>query len=64
MRYGKPQRLRSDNGPEFIAYAIHDWLKKNEIKTIYISPVARGRTVTSKASTTEEAEGTSASCVK
>ena len=37
-RYGKPQHLRSDNGPEFIAYAIQDWLEKNEIKTIYIKP--------------------------
>ena len=26
-RYGAPQHLRSDNGPEFIAYAIQDWLK-------------------------------------
>ena len=38
QRYGKPQHLRSDNGPEFIAYAIQDWLKENEIKTIYIKP--------------------------
>jgi len=37
-RYGKPQHLRSDNGPEFIAYAIQDWLEKNGIKTIYIKP--------------------------
>lgn len=25
-RYGVPEHLRSDNGPEFIAYAIVDWL--------------------------------------
>jgi putative transposase len=37
-RYGRPQHLRSDNGPEFIAYAIQDWLKAQEIKTIYIRP--------------------------
>ena len=37
-RYGEPQHLRSDNGPEFIAYALQDWLKKKEIKTIYIKP--------------------------
>ena len=37
-RYGAPQHLRSDNGPEFIAYAIQDWLKEREIKTLYIKP--------------------------
>ena len=30
--------MRSDNGPEFIAYAIQDWLEKEKIKTIYIQP--------------------------
>jgi putative transposase len=37
-RYGAPQHLRSDNGSEFIAYAIQDWLKAREIKTLYIRP--------------------------
>ncbi len=37
-RYGAPEHLRSDNGPEFIAYAIQDWLEKASIKTIYITP--------------------------
>ncbi|MBA2269500.1 MAG: IS3 family transposase [Chthoniobacterales bacterium] len=37
-RYGAPQNLRSDNGPEFIAYAIQDWLQEREIKTLYIKP--------------------------
>jgi putative transposase len=37
-RYGRPGHLRSDNGPEFIAYAIQDWLKEREIRTIYIKP--------------------------
>lgn len=27
QRYGAPEHLRSDNGSEFIAYAIQDWLK-------------------------------------
>ena len=31
-RYGKPAHIRSDNGPEFIAYAIQDWLEKNKIE--------------------------------
>ncbi len=37
-RYGTPEHLRSDNGPEFIAYAIQDWLKSRNVKTIYITP--------------------------
>lgn len=37
-RYGAPENLRSDNGPEFIAYAIQDWLKERQIKTLYIKP--------------------------
>jgi len=39
-RYGTPEHIRSDNGPEFIAYAIQDWLKENQIKAIYIEPGA------------------------
>ena len=37
-RYGRPKHLRSDNGPEFIAYAIQDWLAASEVKTLYIKP--------------------------
>ena len=37
-RYGVPEHLRSDNGPEFIAYAIQDWLREKSVKTIYITP--------------------------
>jgi putative transposase len=37
-RYGRPRHLRSDNGPEFIAYAIRDWLAERKVKTIYIKP--------------------------
>ena len=37
-RYGVPEHIRSDNGPEFIAYAIGDWLKARNVKTIYIEP--------------------------
>ena len=36
--YGTPQNLRSDNGPEFIAYAIRDWLEDRGVKTLYIKP--------------------------
>jgi putative transposase len=31
-RYGAPENLRSDNGPEFIASCMHGWLKAQEIK--------------------------------
>jgi len=37
-RHGKPGHIRSDNGPEFIAYAIGDWLKAGAVGTIYITP--------------------------
>jgi putative transposase len=35
-RYGQPQNLRSDNGPEFIACAVKKWLKEAGVKTAYI----------------------------
>jgi transposase InsO family protein len=34
-RFGVPRHLRSDNGPEFIAYAVLGWLKGKGVKTIY-----------------------------
>lgn len=37
-RYGAPEHIRSDNGPEFIAYCIQDWLAGQQIKTLYIKP--------------------------
>jgi transposase InsO family protein len=37
-RFGVPEHLRSDNGPEFIAHAVQDWLKEKGVKTIYITP--------------------------
>jgi len=35
---GAPAYLRSDNGPEFIARAIQDWLREQHIQTAYIEP--------------------------
>ena len=35
---GPPEYIRSDNGPEFIARVIQNWLGENNIKTIYIDP--------------------------
>ncbi|MBV8587799.1 MAG: transposase family protein, partial [Verrucomicrobia bacterium] len=37
-RHGAPQYIRSDNGPEFIAKAIQDWLAQRTIQTAYIRP--------------------------
>jgi len=36
--HGAPDYLRSDNGPEFIAKEVQQWLAQNQIKTIYIDP--------------------------
>ena len=35
---GVPEHIRSDNGPEFIATAVCDWLAKAGCKTIFITP--------------------------
>ncbi len=35
---GAPAYLRSDNGPEFVAWAVKDWLKGGGVKTHYIDP--------------------------
>jgi len=36
--HGAPEHIRSDNGPEFIAKALQDWLAESGSKTIYITP--------------------------
>lgn len=36
--HGAPEHLRSDNGPEFIAKAVQQWLAEQKIKTLYIEP--------------------------
>jgi transposase InsO family protein len=38
MKHGKPEFIRSDNGPEFIATHLQDWLKRIGIKPIQIYP--------------------------
>ena len=35
---GEPEFIRSDNGPEFIAEAVKDWLAGRGAKTLYIAP--------------------------
>jgi transposase InsO family protein len=37
---GVPAHIRSDNGPEFIAKVIRDWLGKANVQTLYIEPGA------------------------
>lgn len=35
---GVPEAIRSDNGPEFVAAAIQEWLKRLKIEGLYIAP--------------------------
>jgi transposase InsO family protein len=35
---GMPGHIRCDNGPEFIAHAVKDWLTASKIGTLYIEP--------------------------
>ena len=36
--YGIPEYIRSDNGPEFIAAKVRDWLGRLEVSTLFIEP--------------------------
>lgn len=35
---GAPESIRSDNGPEFIAYALQQWLRDRHCNTLFIKP--------------------------
>ena len=35
---GAPEYIRSDNGPEFTAKAVRDWLSRVAVKTLFIEP--------------------------
>ena len=37
---GAPGHIRSDNGSEFVARVLQDWLAKRNIKTLYIAPAS------------------------
>lgn len=37
-KFGAPRHIRSDNGPEFIAGIIREWITTQEVKTLYIEP--------------------------
>ena len=47
---GVPEHIRSDNGPEFVAKAVQEWITAVGAKTAYITPAARGRTASSSPS--------------
>ncbi len=38
VRYGAPGHIRSDNGPEFTAKVVREWLSRIGVKTLYIEP--------------------------
>lgn len=38
VTHGPPEHIRSDNGPEFIAKALRQWLQQLQVKTLYIEP--------------------------
>ena len=37
-RHGVPDHIRSDNGSEFTATAVREWLPRVSVKTLYIEP--------------------------
>ena len=46
VQRGSPAYIRSDNGPEFTANAVREWLDRVAVKTLFIEPG-----VTTRAST-------------
>ncbi|MEO0525558.1 MAG: IS3 family transposase [Pseudomonadota bacterium] len=38
LQHGIPQHIRSDNGPEFIAKALREWLEYVGVQTLFIEP--------------------------
>jgi putative transposase len=38
LEYGIPEHIRSDNGPEFVAKAVRDWLSDLGVTTLFIEP--------------------------
>lgn len=39
-QHGAPEYIRSDNGSEFIAKELQQWLADQKIRTIYIEPAS------------------------
>jgi len=38
LRHGIPEHIRSDNGPEFVAKAVREWLARLGTETLFIEP--------------------------
>ena len=38
VRRGVPDYIRSDNGPEFTAKRVREWLERVDVKTLFIEP--------------------------
>jgi transposase InsO family protein len=38
VKHGAPESIRSDNGPEFIAKSVKQWLDQQGVGTLYIAP--------------------------
>ena len=38
LEYGVPEHIRSDNGPEFVATVIREWLAELGVATLFIEP--------------------------
>lgn len=38
LERGLPEHIRSDNGPEFTAKAVREWLSRLEVQTLFIAP--------------------------
>ena len=38
LEYGIPEHIRSDNGPEFVAVAVREWLADLGVTTLFIEP--------------------------
>jgi putative transposase len=38
LERGAPEYIRSDNGPEFTAHKVRDWLQRVAVQTLFIEP--------------------------
>ena len=38
IKHGTLQHIQSDNGPEFTAKAVRNWLERIGVKTLFIEP--------------------------
>ena len=38
LRHGIPKHIRSDNGPEFVAKTVREWLSRLGVETLFIEP--------------------------